>query len=223
MNDLPPRLDTALRDLADRAPHDPALADTIRRRARLRRRAVLAPLAAVLAVLVVLGAIGVIRGGRAVSTGGGPVASVPVGTSATAAGSGCRPMSTAVLPEWARSGFSLPYTATFATSRSGHLLAVLFGPLTAPPAPTGPTNKVLWIPRTTPLPANPRQVVITAQLDGTDWTARVVLPDGFGPSTVDLPAPGCWHLQVIAGADIDELDLTYGGDPTATTATSGTS
>lgn len=96
-------------------------------------------------------------------------------------------------------------------------------PLTAPPAPNGPTDKVLWIPRTTPLPANPRQVVITAQLDGTDWTARVVLPDGFGPSTVDLPAPGCWHRQVIAGADTVELDLTYGGDPTATTATSGTS
>ena len=214
MNDLPSRLDTTLRKLADRAPHDPALAETIRRRARLRRRAALAPLAAVLAVLVVLGAVGVIRGGRGDSVGGGPSSSVPVATP-SAAGSGCRSTSTAVLPEWARPGFSPPYTATFATSRSGNLLAVLFGSLSAPPAPAGPTNKVLWIPRITPLPKDQGQVVITAHLDGTDRTARVVLPDGFGPSTVDLPAPGCWHVQLTShhGTDIDELDLTYATAP----------
>lgn len=212
MNDLPPQLGPAFRELADRAPHDPQLADTVRRRARHQRTALMTPLAAVVAVLVVLGAVGVLRSGGSTRTGGSTL--IPTGSSNPIAATGCRPPTTGVLPDWARAGFSPPFTATFATSRSGNVLAVPFVTLIAPPTPDGQTNnKVLWIPHTTPPPDSQRQVLITAKLDGTNRTVQVVLPDGFGPSTVDLPVPGCWHLELGSGTKPDELDLLYRGAP----------
>ena len=230
MIELSHRLHTAFGDLAERAPHDPSLAETIRRQARERRRRTVAPLAAVGAVAVILVAVGLIAARGPAATGGGLQTSVPPSVSTVGldpdasasdrplTGTGCRPLTTAVLPVWARAGFTPPYTATFATSSSGDLLAVLFGPLAAPPAASGPTNKVLWISRATAPPAGQPQVQITAHLDGTDRTARVSLPDGFGPSTVDLPAPGCWHLHLESGNGGEDLDLSYanGSSPSRT-------
>src|SRR5690348_4332539 len=49
------------------------------------------------------------------------------------------------LPVWARAGFHGDARATYSMSRSGQMVAVLFGyPLSQPPA-AGRNNKILWV------------------------------------------------------------------------------
>src|SRR5262249_33985344 len=47
------------------------------------------------------------------------------------------------------------------------------------------------------------------QLNGTHVVASRVLPNGPGPSSVDLPAPGCWTLNLSWAGHHDQLDLWY--------------
>jgi hypothetical protein len=125
----------------------------------------------------------------------------------TAAGRRCpAEVATAVLPAWARSGFSDPVpSAPHVVGDRGEIVAILFGDL-AEPQQADRSNKILWVARDdagAPL-------TITATL-GADDPAAVVqtLPDGPGPSTVDLPAPGCWTFNLGWGAQHDTLRLPY--------------
>jgi hypothetical protein len=113
----------------------------------------------------------------------------------------------APLPGWARSGFSPPDQAVpFVVGERGTILGVLFGqPFSAPPAPDR-GNKILWVTRD-PHPAGP--LTITAALDGTTAVATRQVPDGPGPSLVDLPAPGCWHLTLAWPGHTDRVTVAY--------------
>jgi hypothetical protein len=123
-----------------------------------------------------------------------------------------------VLPEWARAGFSDPSPSgiPFVMGTRGNILGVLFGyPLTAPPPTAGRANKILWVARPgtgsdqTPQSA-PGGLRIEARLgDSTEVVTREV-PGGPGPSTIDLPRPGCWHLTLTWWNHTDSLDLRYG-------------
>jgi hypothetical protein len=109
-----------------------------------------------------------------------------------------------VLPEWARAGFSdsepkMPHVL----GRAGEITAILFGdPLASPPRPER-ANKVLWVPRETPLTYT--RLAITARQGERTVTRRVDL----GPSYVDLPAAGCWQLTLAWRGHKDSLDLEY--------------
>ena len=108
------------------------------------------------------------------------------------------------LPTWARAGFT-PSTVSVAhvTGTEGNIVAVLFAnPPTVPPAP-GRTNKILWVSR---VPAG-GPLIIDAQLGSTAVTRS--LPDGPGPSTVDLPAPGCWTLHLSWAGHHDTVHIAY--------------
>jgi hypothetical protein len=109
-----------------------------------------------------------------------------------------------VLPEWARTGFSDPEPKMpHVLGRSGEVAAILFGdPLAAPPRPDR-ANKVLWVPRETPLTFT--RLAITARQGDRTVTRKVDL----GPSYVDLPAPGCWRLTLKWEGHEDTLDLAY--------------
>src|SRR5689334_13203833 len=117
------------------------------------------------------------------------------------------------LPEWARAGFSGDARATYAVSRSGEMVAVLFGyPLSQPPAKDR-NNKILWVSR--PASATPRNpgsddLVIEARLDGRGEPVQRRVVGGPGPSIVDLPAPGCWRLALSWSGRTDVIDLDYG-------------
>ncbi len=94
------------------------------------------------------------------------------------------------------------------TGASGNIVAILWNPrnaLHAPPLPTM-NNKILWVSRG-PLGGSP--LVIRATLAGSTRTATVSLPDGPGPSYVNLPAPGCWTLHLSWGGHTDRLMLRY--------------
>ena len=203
MTNVDDRFAKALGELAETAPHDEALARTVRRLADVRasrpvrRRRMLVSAAASASVLAVVGTSYLL----ADDDNGSPPAS-------SEGPAGCRPTASRLLPAWARSGFTAPYRATYVTSARGDLIAVLFGPLRAP-QPEGSSNKVLWLSRrgvTDP-------VRIDGRLPGSSLTTRTVLPDGLGPSTVDVPRPGCWRLSLAWPGDHDSIDLEYAAGP----------
>jgi hypothetical protein len=109
-----------------------------------------------------------------------------------------------VLPKWARTGFSEPEPKMpHVLGRSGDIAAILFGdPLSSPPDPER-ANKVLWVPRETPLTFT--RLAITARQGDRTVTRKVDL----GPSYVDLPASGCWQLTLAWPGHKDSLDLAY--------------
>jgi hypothetical protein len=129
----------------------------------------------------------------------------------SAASNGCAgqpPVSS--LPTWARAGFTPPDLAVpHVTGVSGNIVAILWRPknaLHAPPLPNV-NNKILWVSRV-PMDS-PVPLVIRATLAGTARTAAVSLPNGPGPSYVNLPAPGCWTLHLSWGGHTDQLMLRY--------------
>jgi hypothetical protein len=93
------------------------------------------------------------------------------------------------------------------------MVAILFAqPLTSPPSGDH-SNKILWVARpSSGASASPVQdpaLRIRATLaDGSTVVTRVV-PGGPGPSTIDLPSPGCWHLTLRWQGRTDVLYVAY--------------
>ena len=84
------------------------------------------------------------------------------------------------------------------------LVAVLFAdPLHARPVP-GHANKILWVAHSGGGP-----LTIRAQLEGSDQTAVRSVPDGPGPSIIDLPAAGCWRMTLAWSGHSDTLAIPY--------------
>ena len=126
----------------------------------------------------------------------------------TATSASCvNPVPSRVLPEWARAGFSdaepsIPYVL----GDRGDIVAILFAqPLYAPPATDGRQNKVLWA---SPY-ADGSPLRITASLDDGSAPVTREVAGGPGPSTIDLPRPGCWHLTLEWAGRTDTLALAY--------------
>lgn len=192
MNGIDEVLQNGFDELADRAPHDSDLAGTVRRRSGYRRAVTWAPIAAAVAVTAVVASIMMSRPGAVI-----PAAPTP---------SACRPVPTAVLPTWARAGFSDPVPrAQYERSDSGHLLAILFGPLVAPPAPAL-GNKILWVADN----ARPGDTLyISGRLEDGTATMQAVVEGGPGPSGIDVPAPGCWLFDLTWGIHHDTINLAY--------------
>jgi hypothetical protein len=110
------------------------------------------------------------------------------------------------LPVWAREGFSPPFDATpFVTSGRGDLIGVLFGyPLVSRGAISNDDkNKILWVSR-----EHAGQMEVKAQLVGSARVVDVGLVP-VGPSYVDMPTPGCWHLTLRGPGWTDTIDLVY--------------
>lgn len=191
VNEIEARLPQALEHLGNGALHRPDLAAAARRGVRQHRRLIAGPIAVSVAVLLVLGV--------------GWVARSPGMGSASPGPSACQPLLTTPVPVWARAGFTGTTYPPFAYSASGNLVAIVFGdPLTAPPA-NNHNNKILWVARA----GSPGDLVITGHLEGADRTARIDTGASPGPSIVDLPAPGCWHLNLRWGDHTDTIDLRW--------------
>lgn len=113
-----------------------------------------------------------------------------------------------VLPEWARTGFSekeprMPYVL----GQRGDIAAIIFGyPLKQPPLPDR-GNKILWVSRAPLETGSP--LVIEARLDGVGAVTTRQVNGGPGPSIIDLPQAGCWHLALKWSGHTDSIQLTY--------------
>ena len=118
-----------------------------------------------------------------------------------------------VVPQWARSGFSEPEPRLpHVIGREERIAALIFGdPLTAPPE--GRDNKILWVSRAR-VRAGATLRIRAQRMDGTRRLGKPVtrlVAGGPGPSTVDLPAAGCWRLDLTWSGQHDEMDLRYRG------------
>ncbi len=192
MNQLDSLLTDAMTDLAGRSPHDDNLASTIRRRSRWRRAVLMAPIAAALAVIVVAGVLLAARPARPSST--------PAG-----APSACSPVPTAVLPTWARAGFTdsepeMPYV----TSSTGVMVAIIFAPSLVSPPLARVNNKILWVAQ-----KGLGTLTIRGTVEGGTETMLQTVEGGPGPSIIDVPVPGCWHFDLTWGDQHDSVDLRY--------------
>lgn len=161
---------------------------------RTYRRSMRAILAALLAMLVLAGCT--------------PRPPVPTGSSPAAAGGACRSdYTTATLPPWAQSGFTPPtQPMPYVLGDRGDIVAILWAdhePLQSPPAATR-NNKILWVSR-----VGGGDLTIDATLESSGRHVTRSVPGGPGPSIIDLPAPGCWSLDLTWGTAHDHMLLEY--------------
>lgn len=207
-------LGAGLATIARDTPHDPDLAGTVIRRYRRRRVAIAAPIGASVAVAAVVVTAVMVRSPASPAPASNPV-------------SACHPITTALIPPWARAGFSdaeprIPLTY----SNNGLMVALVFASPLISPAVPDLGNKILWVSRpaesdgkspatsgaatttSNTAPANP-DLVITGHLEGTSTTMTTTVSGGPGPSIVDVPSPGCWHLDLAWSGERDSIDLLY--------------
>jgi hypothetical protein len=137
-----------------------------------------------------------------------PPAAQPSTLISPASANGCaRQPPVSPLPVWARSGFTPPDIAVpHVTAAAGNIVAILWSTRNALHAPALPNrrNKILWVSR---LSSGP--MTIRATLADSTRTATVDLPNGPGPSYIDMPAPGCWTLHLSWAGHTDQLSLRY--------------
>ena len=147
-----------------------------------------------------------------------PASSSPSRQANAVTGGGAAPVSAAgclarridgPLPVWARSGFQPPdLPIGHVIGLRGDIVAILWGgPESSLYAPL-PTqrNKILWVPLRADEAGAP--LTIRATLDGTHRAVTRQVPD-VGPSYVDLPAPGCWTLDLSWSGHRDQVELWY--------------
>ncbi len=113
------------------------------------------------------------------------------------------------LPSWARAGFTPPdQPIPYVLGDGGDIVAILWAehaPLVVPPV--SGRNKILWVSRTGDSGGAPLQ--IQATLTGSGQTVTRTVPGGPGPSGIDLPAAGCWSVDLTWGEHRDHLQLRY--------------
>ncbi|WP_433111591.1 hypothetical protein [Micromonospora sp. CA-246542] len=119
---------------------------------------------------------------------------------------------TGSLPDWADEGFHGDTRMPHVFGARGEIVAVLFGHPLAQVRPDASSNKILWVARpatTSPDPGESTTLKITATLDGTDTRVAHEVAGGPGPSIIDLPEAGCWHLDLRWAGRTDTMDLVY--------------
>jgi len=92
---------------------------------------------------------------------------------------------------------------------AGDIVAILWAnrdALHAPPL-RDRNNKILWVSKAPIFSSAP--LTIRATLAGSTRTATETLPNGPGPSIINLPAPGCWTFHLAWSGHTDELQLRY--------------
>jgi hypothetical protein len=95
-------------------------------------------------------------------------------------------------------------------SIDGHIVAVPFGWPLRSKQPEGRSNKVLWVADRD----DGGPMTIDARREPGTQLVHRELPDGPGPSIVDLPAQGCWQLDLIWPGGRDRIYLQYLGPAT---------
>jgi hypothetical protein len=116
-------------------------------------------------------------------------------------------VTTGPLPTWAQGGFTPPDQSTrHVLGAAGDIVGVLFADPLRSPAQAGHNNKILWVPRAE-FKAGPLK--IKADLNGSDLSVERDVPDGPGPSTIDLPKAGCWTFTLTWSGHTDRVDVPY--------------
>lgn len=123
----------------------------------------------------------------------------------------CTEPDTGVLQSWARTGFSDPEPKIpHVLGDKGLIVAILFGPLEAPPGPnTG--DKVLWVAKDPVKPLSDLKITAERVEDGkpVGRPEHRTVQGGPGPSGIELPKAGCWRMSLAWSGRKDQLELRY--------------
>jgi hypothetical protein len=149
-------------------------------------------------------------GGSAAPVGAPATAALASASASAATGCGSR-VDMGSLPDWADAGFSGDARVPHVLGGKGDIVAVLFGYPLRQDRSDGSNNKILWVsrPATTSPDTTSDTLVIIATLNGTDTRVTREVTGGPGPSIIDMPQPGCWHLELRWSGRIDTMDLVY--------------
>jgi hypothetical protein len=123
-------------------------------------------------------------------------------------------VTTGPLPTWAQGGFEPPdQPVPHVIGQGGDIVGVVFGEPLHSPAVPDLGNKVLWVPRPDATAdagdSWGTELTIDARLNGVGTTATVTLAGGPGPSTLDMPAAGCWTMTLHWSGRSDTVALPY--------------
>jgi hypothetical protein len=168
----------------------------------------LAVVAAAIATAVSVSACG--QEHNATARSASPVPATPTDPETTACRAHIPPR---LLPTWARTGFSDPRPhMPYVLGAKGSIAAIVWAdPLVSPPAKEV-SNKILWVSHA-PIRPGVNNLDISAQrIDGEKPIGKPVsrqVVGGPGPSIIDLPAAGCWHLTLRWSGHTDTMDLRY--------------
>ena len=109
------------------------------------------------------------------------------------------------LPRWARGGF-VGGNPPYVFGQHARIVAVLFRPLSVDPQASR-SNKILWVSR--PKLTHPDDLLINGRNLSTNETVKLKVAGGPGPSTIDVPSPGCWRLNLTWSGHSDSIDLQW--------------
>ncbi|SCL34421.1 hypothetical protein GA0070624_4984 [Micromonospora rhizosphaerae] len=161
---------------------------------------------------LLLGSVVLLAGCTTAGRSAAPVGA-PATTASASAATGCGSrVEQGSLPDWADAGFGRDARIPHVLGARGEIAAVLFGYPLSQARDDGSNNKILWVsrPATTPSdPTSPATLVITATLDGADTQVTREVTGGPGPSIIDMPRAGCWHLELRWSGRTDTMDLVY--------------
>ena len=192
MTEVEERLAAMFEAMGEWAPHDPDLLATVLRDRPRRWPSPRVTVAAAAAAAVVGVAVPVLALG-------GDSEPEPAGYTCPAT------LAPDTLPDWARDGFSDPAVAPYVIGANSSIVGVVFAdPLVFPSVPDK-QNKVLWVPR-----EGGGELTIRARLVADN--PPVVIESKTGPSILDLPAPGCWHLDLTWPGGSDSVTLRVADD-----------
>ena len=147
----------------------------------------------------------------------GPDDSIAATHTTDASNSVCAPsVVDGTIPSWASAGFTPSnYRMHYELGSSRQIVALLWKfPLLSPPA-KNVANKILWVSH---VATNGSTLLISAQrIVRSQPVGSIVhrnVVGGPGPSQLNLPASGCWHLDLRWSGHADSLDLQYVAPPT---------
>jgi len=148
------------------------------------------------------------------SSSGSPVPPATALATAVAGGCGATQAYKGGEPAWlTRAGANnnptgLPYVIADPSIAAGFL----FGYPPRSGTPSNPSNKILWV------VGRPRQgndlTISVSPVNGNSSAIHMAVPANSGPgeiypSEVDVPAPGCWRLDLAWGQNQASVELDY--------------
>jgi hypothetical protein len=94
---------------------------------------------------------------------------------------------------------------------SGNVVAILWGFPLLSPAPRDHNNKILWVSRVATNPGSSLRIAAQRMTGARSLGAPIgrIVMGGPGPSTINLPSPGCWRVTLRWSRSVDSLDLQY--------------
>jgi hypothetical protein len=166
-----------------------------------------------------LAGLGVVLGAGAIAPLAQPAPALATSAGTSVGANSCRSdVRYSPLPTWARSGFNPPgQPESHVLGVRNDIVAILWArhdPLVSPALPDR-NNKILWVSRVA-LSSDANLQIRARRMVGSEPVGPVQSREvvgGPGPSSVNMPSPGCWLFQLSWSGHTDSVALDYSPRP----------